>query len=137
MAGKKSAGYRAAVSGARRLVSLLLLVLVVISIIFLGRTAYRFGYGVFHQEALSEPPGESILVMIPMDNTVREVASILHNAGLIEDEWMFVAQERLSEYHSKEGSSFKGGRYRFSTAQTPAEMMAAMAGDTEAAGEQG
>ena len=129
MAKRKSSGYRVAVSGARRLVALLLLILVVIIIIFLGRTAYRFGYGVFHQTAMSAPPGESVLVMIPMDNDVPEVASILYNAGLIESEQLFIVQERFSAYHVAEGSPFRGGRYRFSTAQTPEEMMAMMAGE--------
>ena len=62
---KNETGYRVAVSGASRLVGLLLFALVILMIYIIGRTAYRFGYSVFHQEAQAASPGENITVEIP------------------------------------------------------------------------
>ena len=133
---KQDTGYKVAVFGASRLVGILLLVLMILVILFLGRTAYRFGYSVFHEEAVSSQPGEQITVTIPEGATVREIGVILQNAGLIRDANLFVVQERLSEYHKKEGTAFAPGTYRLSTAQTPTEMMGVLAGDEESGEEE-
>ena len=125
MATKHSAGYRAAVGGVKRIIGLLLLILTVLLIIGLVRSAFRFGYSIFHQEAVSPPPGDRITVEIPQDATAEEVATILNNAGLIADRNLFLVQERLSPYHGK----IVSGRYRLSTAQTADEMLAVLAGD--------
>ena len=122
---KHSSGYRFAVAGIRRVISLLALVLIVMLIISLGRNAYRFGYSIFHQEAVSPPPGDRITVEIPQNATAGEVATILHNAGLIEDRNLFLVQERLSPYHNH----LQSGRFRLSTAQTADEMLAVLAGE--------
>ncbi len=125
MATRHSSGYRAAVTGIKKIISLLLLVLIVMLIIGLGRSAYRFGYSIFHQEAVSPPPGDRITVEIPQNATPGEIATILNNAGLITDRNLSLVQARLSPYHGKTGS----GRFRLSTAQTTDEMLAVLAGD--------
>ena len=127
---RKDEGYRVAVSGARRLVSLLLLILVVIVIFFIGRTAYRFGYSVFHQEPMAAAPGENITVVIPEHASVREIGVILQNAGLIEDVSLFRVQERLSAYHKQiTDEKFQGGSFRLNTSQTTDEILAVIAGE--------
>ncbi|MBE5996535.1 MAG: hypothetical protein E7240_04150 [Lachnospiraceae bacterium] len=130
MAKKRSnTGYRVAVSGARRLVSLLLFTLVMIVIFFLGRTAYHFGYSVFHQVPVAEPPGENITVTIAEGADAREIGITLRNAGLIEDVTLFRVQERLSAYHKELSEEFKGGTFRLNTSQTTDEMLAVIAGE--------
>ena len=130
MAKKRSnTGYRVAVSGARRLVSLLLFALVMIVIFFLGRTAYHFGYSVFHQVPVAEPPGENITVTIAEGADAREIGITLRNAGLIEDVTLFRVQERLSAYHKELSEDFKGGTFRLNTSQTTDELLAVIAGE--------
>ena len=130
MAKKRSnTGYRVAVSGARRLVSLLLFALVLIIIFFLGRTAYHFGYSVFHQVPVAQPPGENITVTIAEGADAREIGMTLRNAGLIEDITLFRVQERLSAYHKDLSEDFKGGTFRLNTSQTTDELLAVIAGE--------
>ncbi len=126
---RRNTGYRVAVSGARRLVALLLFALVMIIIFFLGRTAYHFGYSVFHQVPVSKPPGENITVTIAEGADAREIGMTLRNAGLIEDITLFRVQERLSEYHKQLSEDFKGGTFRLNTSQTTDELLAVIAGE--------
>ena len=126
---RRNTGYRVAVSGARRLVALLLFALVMIIIFFLGRTAYHFGYSVFHQVPVSKPPGEYITVTIAEGADAREIGMTLRNAGLIEDITLFRVQERLSEYHKQLSEDFKGGTFRLNTSQTTDELLAVIAGE--------
>ena len=127
---RNNTGYRVAVSGARRLVSLLLFALVLIIIFFLGRTAYHFGYSVFHQVPVAEPPGENITVTIAEGADAKEIGTTLRNAGLIENVTLFRVQERLSAYHRELTEDFKGGTFRLNTSQTTDELLAVIAGET-------
>ena len=128
---RKDTGYRVAVSGARRLVSLLLFALVLLIIFFLGRTAYHFGYSVFHQVPMSDPPGENITVSIPEDADMKEIGTILKNAGLVSDVTLFRVQERLSEYHTQlKKDGVQGGTFRLNTSLTTDEILAVLAGET-------
>ena len=128
---KSDKGYRFVVSTARRIFSTLLLALVLLLLVVFGRTAYRLSYNVFHQTAVSPEPGKQVVVMIPPDATVREIATILSNAGLIEDTQLFMWQERFSAYHTSDGSAYQNGQYRLSTAMTPNEILAVLAGEAE------
>ena len=131
MAKRSNTGYRIALNSARGLVGLLLLILVVILIFLGGRTAYRFGYDVFHQVGMSDPPGDNITLEIPEDASVREMGKILENAGLVKSSTLFYVQERLSDYHTKEGTKLRGGVYRLNTSMTPDEILAVLAGEGE------
>ena len=133
MAKKKSdTGYRIIVSGVRNLVGILLLMLVLLLIFILGRTAYRFGYAVFNQTAMAPLPGENITVTIPAGASPREIGQILENAGLVGDASLFAAQERLSVYHKKiTADDFAGGTYRLNTSQKPDDILAVLAGEAE------
>ncbi len=126
MAGKtKDSGYKVAVFGAKGLIRILLYILAVIFIIFVGRTAYVFGYSIFNEQAMEASPGTDVTVLIPEAPTARQVGNVLHGKGLISDVNIFVAQERFSSYHDK----LKGGTYILNTSETPTEMMAIISGE--------
>ena len=125
---KRSKGYEFFVSSVRRIIAILLLALVVLSIIVLARAANRIGYNVFHQTGVDPEPGKQVIIMIPPDATTREIATILNNAGLIEDVNLFMFQERFSPYHGND-EGYKNGQYRLSTAMTPNEILAVLSGE--------
>ncbi len=103
-------------------------VLLVFIVIFVYRTAmaaYDFGYSVFAEEAVSRSGGRIITVSIAEDYTVRGVAEMLAEKGLIRDANLFVVQELLSKHHDK----LKPGIYDLSTAMTAEEMMAVMSAE--------
>ena len=126
---KKQTSYSIAVGGARTILSILAVLLILIALIWASRTAYRFGYSIFHEEAMAKAPGETLTVEIPEDAGVREIGTILSNAGLINDVSLFVVQERLSDYHTKEGTMMHAGKFRVSTAMTPTQLMEVLSGD--------
>ena len=89
--------------------------------------AYDFGYRVFAEPAVAEGTGIDVVVQIPLGSDASEIGKILKNAGLINDDKLFVAQELLSEYHGK----LEPGTYSLNTSMTSEEMMAAMSPATE------
>ncbi len=73
-------------------------------IIFVFRTAtqaYDFGYRVFADEPVSISGGRTITVGIAEDASVKDIAEMLQDKGLIEDAQLFVVQELLSAHHDQ------------------------------------
>lgn len=122
---EKSGGYAVALFGAKGLIKILIYILIVIFIIFLGRTAYVFGYSIFNETAMEKKPGTDVTVLLPTDPSVRQTGNILKDKGLISDVNIFILQERFSTYHGK----LKGGTYILNTSETPTEMMAILSGE--------
>lgn len=126
MAKKKSdTGYKVAVLGAKGIIKILVYILILISIIYLCKTAYTFGYAIFNQVSMAEEPGQAVTVIIPENASPRDIGKILKKKSLIEDGNIFVVQERLSIYHDK----LKAGTYLLNTSQTPDDMMAILSGE--------
>lgn len=124
---KRSAGYKAAINGAKGIVRILVYLLIIVFIVFLGKTAYTYGYAIFNEEAMAEAPGEDVVIEIPEGATVNDIGQILKDRGLIENVNIFIAQERVSAYHG----DIDPGIYTLNTSETPTEMMEIMAADEE------
>lgn len=96
----------------------------VIFIIYIGKSAYDFGYEIFNQESMdTEENGRDITVVIKEGDSVYQIGKTLKKKGLLEDAKIFVAQEKLSSYKGK----LQPGTYILNTSMTPDEMMAIMA----------
>ena len=101
------------------------LVLIITFVYQTAVTAYDFGYRVFAEEPISRSGGRTITVGVPEDYTVRGLAEMLKDKGLIGDADLFVVQELLSEHRGQ----VKPGIYDLSTVMTAAEMLAVMSAD--------
>jgi UPF0755 protein len=88
-------------------------------------SAYAFGYRVFAEEPMSRSGGRTITIAVAEDYTVRGLAEMLVDRGLIRDADLFVVQERLSEYHEQ----IKPGIYDLNTTMNAYEMMAVMSAE--------
>lgn len=99
------------------------LILLVV-IIHMGKSAYSFGYKVFHQEPVSSGAGIDVAVEIPIGASAGDIGKILEKNGLIEDKNLFVLQELLSGYHGK----LQAGTFTLNTSQTVDEMIAVLGG---------
>ena len=97
------------------------------SVVWIGKSAYQFGYNVFNQQAVSPGAGQEVTVVIPEGSSTYEVAKILKSKGLIDDSLVFFAQEKLSTYKGQ----MQAGTYLLSTAYTPTRIMGILAGDEE------
>jgi UPF0755 protein len=89
--------------------------------------AYDFGYRVFAEEPISRSGGRTITIAVAEDYTVRGLAEMLKDRGLIRDADLFVVQELLSEYRGL----IKPGIYDLSTIMTAEEMMAIMSAEQD------
>lgn len=124
--GNQDKTYRSAVFGISHLLKGLVYVLLLVTLIFLGRSAYVYGYSLFNEQAMESAPGTDVTVEIPEGSSVKEIADILKDKGLIESENLFTMQERFSAYHGK----MKEGTYQLNTSETPTQIMAILSGDT-------
>ena len=66
--------------------------------------------------------GEDVEVTIPKDSSVKEIAAILHDAGLIRHERAFVERLQKSEYAGR----LKAGTYTLNTGMNTLKMMETM-----------
>ena len=105
-------------------------IVIAVVVMFVFRTstaAYDFGYKVFADKPVSVSGGRTITVGIAESASVKDIAEMLQEKGLIEDANLFVVQELLSAYHGE----ILPGIYDLSTSMTAEEMLAIMSTPTE------
>ena len=97
---------------------------VVCAVIYVGKSAYDFGYAIFDQIPVDdEDHGEDVTVVIKDGASVYQIGKILKSKGLIKDAKVFVVQESLSNYKDK----LQSGTYILNTSMTTDEMLAVLA----------
>ena len=107
------------------LVRIVLLIVAVMFVIRVARVFYTYGYEIFAQTPMSEPPGRAVTVTIEKGDSVSDIAALLEDKGLIQEDplgLLFRLQERFSEHHGM----IVPGTYELSSAMTPDEMIAVM-----------
>lgn len=111
-----------------RAVTVLIKCLAAVVIIFMlaiaGKTAYQFGYCVFAQQPLSDPPGKEAAITVWEGETIKEIAETLEANGIVQDALVFCVQERLSKYQGK----LQPGTYVMNSAQTPEAILQTLTG---------
>ncbi len=106
------------------LLKVCILIMILMYVFKYASSAYEFGYRVFTEEPMTGEPGIMYSVSISEGKSVKEIGQALEQYGLISDWKLFYVQNLLSEYRN----DLKPGTYQLSTAMTPTEMMAVMAG---------
>ena len=95
----------------------------VIVFVMRGATkAYDFGYRVFADTPVSVSGGRTITVGIAEGASVKDIAEMLEEKGLIEDANLFIVQELLSAYHGE----ILPGIYDLGTDMTAEQMLEIM-----------
>ena len=93
-------------------------------VIYIGKTAYDFGYNIFYQQHMdSEEEGRDVTVAVEEGDSVYQIGRTLESRGLIQDAKVFVVQEKLSNYSGK----LQPGTYILNTSMTPDEIMEILA----------
>lgn len=119
---KKDTGYRAALTGARGALRILIYIFGIVLILYLGKSTYSFGYDVFARKpvASSESKGQDVTVIIKGDTSTYGIGKQLSEKGLIANgPVVFWVQVRLSDYYGK----LEPGSYILNTYQTVDEML--------------
>lgn len=90
-------------------------------VIVVCKSAFEFGAAIYTEEGVAAKGyGKEVVVTIPADSTVSEIASILKKNGLIESEMTFVVQTFLYE------AEIYSGTYTLNTEYGPEELIEAM-----------
>lgn len=93
---------------------------VIIVVVFkLAISAYDFGYQIFADVPVSEGEGRTVNVVVSEGQSIKELAKILEQKGLIKDAKVFYIQEQLSDYKDM----LKPGTYELSTAMNSEQML--------------
>lgn len=93
---------------------------VIIIVVFkLAISAYDFGYQIFADVPVSEGEGRTVNVVVSEGQSIKELAKILEQKGLIKDAKVFYIQEQLSDYKDM----LKPGTYELSTAMNSEQML--------------
>lgn len=109
------------------IIKVVVLAAVVIFIVRGASRAYDFGYRVFADEPVSVSGGRTITVGVSENMSVKDIAMMLEEKGLIEDADLFVVQELLSAYHGE----LRPGIYDLSTDMTATQMMEIMSASSQ------
>ena len=108
-------------------VKIVVIILVIMVVYRLGSMAYSYGERIFGEPPMESAPGTDIVITVGSEDSVRDFADNLKEAGLIRDAGLFVLQERLAGY--KEG--VKAGTYTLNTSMTPEELIQTMAASSD------
>ena len=108
-------------------IKVIVIAVVVMFVFRTATTAYDFGYKVFADKPVSVSGGRTITVGIAESASVKDIAQMLEEKGLIEDARLFVVQDLLSAYHGE----ILPGIYYLSTSMTAEEMLAVMSTPAE------
>jgi len=99
-----------------RIVLAIVIVLVVYNV---ATSAYKFGYKVFAEKAMSEEPGTDVSVTIAKGESAMDIGKLLVDKGLIRDSKLFYVQAIL--FGKKD--AFLPGDYTLNTSETAITMM--------------
>ncbi len=114
------------------IVKIVILAAVVVFVFRTSTQAYDFGYRVFADEPMSVSGGRTITVGIAEDASLKDIAKMLEEKGLIEDANLFIVQELLSAYHGK----ILPGIYDLSTDMKAEQMLEILSTSAEEEGEE-
>lgn len=104
---------------------LALLAVAAMFVIRVAKVFYGYGYEIFAQTPMSEPPGRKVTITVEKGDSVSDIGKLLEEKGLIQEDplgLLFKMQERFSENHGK----IVPGTYELHSAMTPDEMIAVM-----------
>ena len=104
---------------------IVILAVVILGILRLGTMAFNYGHSVFQEEAVDPRPGRTISVTIESGASVKDIAKLLEEKGLVQDWKLFYMQVKVSKY----AKTLEPGTYTLSTAMLPRQMMAVMSGE--------
>lgn len=109
------------------IVKVVIIAAVIVFVMRGAAKAYDFGYRVFADTPVSVSGGRTITVGVAEDASIKDVAEMLAEKGLIEDANLFVVQELLSAYHG----DILPGIYDLSTDMTAQQMLEIMSTPVE------
>lgn len=100
-------------------------VMIVLFLIYLGQSTYRFSHAVFSDSPLAEEPGTLMKVTVENDVDSSNLAKVLQEKGIIENVNVFKMQMKIHDF----ADTVSAGTYELSTAMSPSEILAVLSGE--------
>lgn len=88
---------------------------------------YLFGYRVFNEKPVANPPGKEIVMEVTPSMSLDDIATNLEEQNMIRDAAIFNFQVRLNKYENK----IKAGSYTLTNSMKNKEIMKTLAGEVE------
>lgn len=102
-------------------VNVIFIAVVVMGIYFLANKSYSFGNAIFNAAPVDSYNGRTVVVTIPENAKLMEVARLMKNAGVVKDEYVFAVQILISGDNGK--VEIAPGTYSLSTSMLPSEII--------------
>ncbi len=105
---------------------LILLALVILLVYESVSRGYQFGYGLFHNTAVDDPPGVDLRVTIGEDESLVNLAAAMEESGLAKDRFSFLIQCIFYEYGYRfmgYGNPIREGTYLLNTSMPAKEII--------------
>ena len=110
-------------------VQIIICVLVVILIYNGAVKGFEFGISIFSSAAMTEAPGQDMIVIIEEGASAWDVGNLLEKKGLIQDEKIFFIQAILYK------ANLQAGTYTLNTSMTPEQILEILIEEPETRGE--
>ena len=110
-------------------VQIIICVLVVILIYHGAVKGFEFGISIFSSAAMTEAPGQDMIVIIEEGASAWDVGKLLEKKGLIQDEKIFFVQALLYK------ANLQAGTYTLNTSMTPEQILEILIEEPETSGE--
>jgi len=104
------------------IIRIVILIIALVSISKIGKTAYDFGFRIFTEKAVDEHNGRDISVTVSKNDKITDIAEKLEEKGVIRDSKLFIIQEKLSEHKGK----VEPGVYSLNTSMTTDQIISVL-----------
>lgn len=102
----------------------ILFVVLVLGLVYLGQTTYKYTRAVFSDEAFEEAPGKTVKVTISESVSGKQLAKVLEENGLIENALVFQLQMKMAGF----GDHVEADTYELNTSMPPSELFEILSG---------
>ena len=102
------------------------LIAIILTIVFIGKTTYQYTRAVFSDAAMEEKPGKAVSIKIPEDISSKKFAEVLEENGLVESAKVLVIQMKMADF----GDTVKAGTYELNTSMSPSQMFKVLSKET-------
>ena len=96
-----------------------LTVAIILAIVYMGQTSYRFTRAVFSDSAMEEEPGRDVKISIKEEVGTKKLAEVFEKNGLVENALVFRIQMKMKSFED----TVKPGNYEMNTSMSPSEML--------------
>ena len=94
-------------------------VVIVLALVYVGQTTYRFTRAVFSDAAIEEAPGRSVKIQIKEEVGTKKFAEVLEDNGLVDSALVLQVQMKMEGFEGP----VQPGSYELNTSMSPSKML--------------